>query len=70
MRPAFYQPFGLQSVQQAADANLAHFQVVCDTHLGEAVLARQVQDHTQSPVLIAPPPYDVAEFVMPPWTKG
>ena len=41
-----------------------------DPSLGMPHQFLQVQDHMQSPVLIAPPPYDVAEFVMPPWTKG
>jgi hypothetical protein len=31
---------------------------------------RQIQDYTQEPVLISPPPYSVAEFKLPPWIKG
>ena len=41
-----------------------------DPSLGMPHQFLQVQDHKRSPVLIAPPPYDVAEFVMPPWLKA
>ena len=38
-----------------------------DPSLGLPHQFLQVQDHTQPPVLIAPEPYGVAEFVPPPW---
>ncbi len=41
-----------------------------DPSLGMPHQFLQVQDHTKSPVLIAPAPYDVAEFVPPPWLKA
>jgi len=41
-----------------------------DPSLGMPQHYRQIQDYTQEPVLISPPPYSVAEFKLPPWIKG
>ncbi|MDD9992524.1 MAG: ABC transporter substrate-binding protein [Rhodospirillales bacterium] len=38
-----------------------------DPSLGLPHQFLQVQDYTQAPVLIAPEPYGVADFVLPPW---
>jgi branched-chain amino acid transport system substrate-binding protein len=41
-----------------------------DPSLGMPHQFLQIQDHTQMPTLIAPPPYDTGRFVMPPWIKA
>jgi len=41
-----------------------------DPSLGMPHQFLQIQDHTKTPVLIAPPPYETATFVLPPWIKG
>lgn len=41
-----------------------------DPSLGMAHQFLQIQDHTQTPVLIAPWPYETAKFMTPPWLKG
>lgn len=43
---------------------------VNDSSLGMPHQFLQIQDHTKTPVLIAPHPYQKAEFMSPPWIKG
>ena len=40
-----------------------------DPSLGMPHQYLQIQDYTQEPELIAPPPYETAKFKMPPWIK-
>lgn len=40
-----------------------------DPSLGMPHQYLQIQDYTQEPALIAPPPYETAQFKMPPWFK-
>jgi branched-chain amino acid transport system substrate-binding protein len=41
-----------------------------DPSLGMPHQFLQIQDHTQTPKLIAPWPYETAQFMLPPWLKG
>jgi branched-chain amino acid transport system substrate-binding protein len=41
-----------------------------DPSLGMPHQYLQIQDYTKEPALIAPPPYETAKFVMPPWIKA
>jgi len=43
---------------------------VKDSSLGMPHQFLQIQDAAKTPVLIAPPPYETAEFMTPPWIKG
>jgi branched-chain amino acid transport system substrate-binding protein len=41
-----------------------------DPSLGMPHQFLQIQDHTKTPVLIAPAPYETAQFMTPPWLKA
>jgi branched-chain amino acid transport system substrate-binding protein len=43
---------------------------VKDSSLGMPHQYLQIQDHTKTPVLIAPSPYNTGEFKLPPWIKS
>ena len=40
-----------------------------DPSLGMPHQYLQIQDYTKDPAMIAPPPYETASFVLPPWFK-
>ena len=44
--------------------------VTKDPSLGMPHQYLQIQDFTKDPAMIAPPPYETAKFVMPPWFKA
>ena len=59
-------PFGVW----AGESAYAYPDQTRDPSLGMPHQFLQIQDHTKTPVLIAPAPYETAQFVLPPWIKA